>query len=188
MYCRKWELKTFFQMNILLLPVLRSQVSKTWQCWECFDQYVSQVWQHSRSKWIVLGCDISRLCYLECNDIWIFPSQACKGSAECVSNFQDMLQAGDCPNKITFVGVCSLCLCSFGFVQEGFYYLNQLMKQIGIAPGLERHTCIVGLLSRAGQLDHAENYTRTMPVKWLFLGELCSTLVMYIRIMIWERK
>ncbi|KAM2014732.1 pentatricopeptide repeat-containing protein At5g39680 [Malus sylvestris] len=84
---------------------------------------------------------------------------------EALNVFQDMLAAGECPNSITFVGVLSAC-ASLGLVQEGFYYLNQLMKQIGIEPGLEHHTCIVGLLSRSGQLDQAEKYMRTMPVKW----------------------
>ncbi|CAL9014419.1 unnamed protein product, partial [Prunus brigantina] len=84
---------------------------------------------------------------------------------EALNVFQDMLEAGERPNNITFVGVLSAC-AHLGLVQEGFYYLNQLMKQIGIEPGLEHHTCIVGLLSRAGQLDQAEKYMRTMPVKW----------------------
>lgn len=33
-------------------------------------------------------------------------------------------------------------------------------------PGLEHYTCIVGLLSKAGRLDDAWNFMRSMPVKW----------------------
>lgn len=84
---------------------------------------------------------------------------------EALNIFHDMLAAGEYPNHITFVGVLSAC-AHMGLVQEGFYYLNRLMKQLGIEPGLEHHTCVVGLLSRSGQLDEAEKYMMTTPVKW----------------------
>ncbi|XP_057964479.1 pentatricopeptide repeat-containing protein At5g39680 [Malania oleifera] len=84
---------------------------------------------------------------------------------EALNVFQDMLASGVHPNYITFVGVLSAC-SHLGRVQEGFYYLNQLMKQMGIEPGLEHHTCIVCLLGKAGLLDEAENFMRRTPVKW----------------------
>ncbi|XP_015879393.3 pentatricopeptide repeat-containing protein At5g39680 [Ziziphus jujuba] len=84
---------------------------------------------------------------------------------EALNVFQDMLAVGECPDHVTFVGVLSAC-AHLGLVQQGFYYLNHLMKQIGIEPGVEHYTCIVKLLSRAGQLDEAENYMRSVPVKW----------------------
>ncbi|XP_062009897.1 pentatricopeptide repeat-containing protein At5g39680 [Rosa rugosa] len=84
---------------------------------------------------------------------------------EALDVFHDMLAAGACPNHITFVGVLLAC-AHMGLVQEGFYYLNQLMKQFGIEPEVEHHTCVVGLLSRSGQLDEAERYMRTTAVKW----------------------
>lgn len=84
---------------------------------------------------------------------------------EALITFQDMLTAAECPNHITFVGVLSAC-SHLGLVEEGFYYLNQLMKQFAIEPGLEHYTCIVGLLSKAGRLDEAENFMRSQPVKW----------------------
>lgn len=84
---------------------------------------------------------------------------------EALTLFQNMLAAEERPNHVTFVGV--LCACGhLGLVQEGFYYLNHLMKQIGIVPGLEHYTCIVGLLSKAGLLDEAEKFMRSTPVKW----------------------
>ncbi|KAL6135617.1 hypothetical protein ACLB2K_067844 [Fragaria x ananassa] len=60
---------------------------------------------------------------------------------EALNVFHDMLTAGECPNHITFVG-------------------------FGVEPGLEHHTCVVGLLSRSGQLDEAEKYMKTTEVKW----------------------
>ena len=84
---------------------------------------------------------------------------------EALNVFRDMMTIGDYPNYITFVAVLSAC-AHLGLVQQGFYYLNQLMKQFGIKPGVEHHTCIVGLLSRAGLLDEAENYMRSVSAKW----------------------
>jgi pentatricopeptide repeat protein len=84
---------------------------------------------------------------------------------EALIVFQDMLAAGVSPNYVTFVGVLAAC-AHMGLVREGLYYLNQLMKQMGIEPGLEHYTCIVGLLSRAGLLDEAKNFMRSAPVKW----------------------
>ncbi|CAL0330152.1 unnamed protein product [Lupinus luteus] len=79
--------------------------------------------------------------------------------------FHDMISAGQCPNYVTFIGVLSAC-AHLALEQEGFYYLNQLMKKFKIEPGLEHYTCIVALLCRAGLLDEAENFMKTTPVKW----------------------
>ncbi|XP_050379989.1 pentatricopeptide repeat-containing protein At5g39680 [Argentina anserina] len=84
---------------------------------------------------------------------------------DAVNVFHDMLAAGQSPDHVTFVGVLSAC-AHMGLVQEGFYYLNRLMIQFGVEPGVEHHTCVVGLLSRSGQLDEAERYMRTTAVKW----------------------
>ncbi|POO00517.1 DYW domain containing protein [Trema orientale] len=84
---------------------------------------------------------------------------------EALNVFRGMITAGDYPNYVTFVAVLSAC-AHLGLVQQGLYYLNQLMKQIGIEPGVEHYTCIVGLLSRAGLLDEAENYMRSVSAKW----------------------
>lgn len=79
--------------------------------------------------------------------------------------FKEMLAAEEHPNYVTFVGILNAC-SHLGMVQEGLYYLNYLMKQNGIEPGLEHYTCIVSLLSRAGRLDDAWNFMKSIPVKW----------------------
>lgn len=79
--------------------------------------------------------------------------------------FRDMISAGECPNHVTFIGVLSAC-AHLALVQEGFYYLNQLMKKFKIEPGLEHYTCVVALLSKAGLLDEAVNFMMTTQVKW----------------------
>lgn len=84
---------------------------------------------------------------------------------EALSVFYEMLTAAEVPNYVTFVGVLSAC-GHVGHVNEGFYYLNQLMRNMGIQPGLEHYTCVIGLLGRAGLVDEAENFMRSIPIKW----------------------
>ncbi|KAL5582267.1 hypothetical protein UlMin_014709 [Ulmus minor] len=84
---------------------------------------------------------------------------------EALNVFRDMMASGEDPNYVTFVAVLSAC-AHLGLVEQGFYYLNQLMKEIGVEPGVEHHTCVVGLLSRAGLLNEAENYMKSVSVKW----------------------
>ncbi|KZV52199.1 hypothetical protein F511_07154 [Dorcoceras hygrometricum] len=84
---------------------------------------------------------------------------------EALTEFQQMLAAKQQPNYVTFVGVLSAC-ASLGRVDEGFHYMDHMMREIGIEPGLEHYTCIVGLLCRAGRLDEAENFIRSKPIRW----------------------
>ncbi|XP_073016255.1 pentatricopeptide repeat-containing protein At5g39680 [Primulina eburnea] len=84
---------------------------------------------------------------------------------EALTVFQQMLAAKRRPNYVTFVGVLSAC-ASLGRVDEGFYYMDHMMPEIGIEPGLEHYTCIVGLLCRSGRLDEADNFMRSKPIRW----------------------
>ncbi|KAM7278395.1 hypothetical protein ACFE04_005529 [Oxalis oulophora] len=86
---------------------------------------------------------------------------------EALTLFREMLTLSTqlYPNHVTFVGVLSAC-GHLGLVKEGFFYLNHLMKQFGVEPGLEHFTCIISLLSKAGKLDDAEKFMRSKPVKW----------------------
>lgn len=79
--------------------------------------------------------------------------------------FQDMLGAKVQPNYVTFVGVLLAC-GHLGRIEEGFYYLQHLMRGIGVEPGLEHYTCVVGLLGKAGKLDEAENFMKLTPITW----------------------
>ncbi|CAN1173016.1 Pentatricopeptide repeat-containing protein At5g39680 [Linum perenne] len=86
---------------------------------------------------------------------------------EALRVFQDMLDDDESvqPNHVTFVGVLSAC-AHLGLVEKGFYYLNHLMREFGIDPGLEHHTCIIGLLGKAGKLYEAKNFMMSRMQKW----------------------
>ncbi|KAL8200677.1 hypothetical protein R6Q57_012016 [Mikania cordata] len=79
--------------------------------------------------------------------------------------FKEMLKTNVYPNHVTFVGVLTAC-GHLGNVELGFYFFYQLMKQKGIEPGLEHHTCIVGLLSKAGRLSEAKEFMLSTPITW----------------------
>ncbi|KDP33014.1 hypothetical protein JCGZ_13045 [Jatropha curcas] len=83
---------------------------------------------------------------------------------EALKVLEEMLDRGEHPNYVTFIGVLSAC-SHLGHVQEGFSYLS-LMKESGVEPGLEHYTCIIGLLSKAGRIDDAYNFMRSTPIKW----------------------
>ncbi|KAL8547154.1 hypothetical protein ACS0TY_006756 [Phlomoides rotata] len=83
---------------------------------------------------------------------------------EALDVFHQMLIAKQQPSYVTFVGVLSACGL-LGLVNEGFYYLNHMMREFGIEPGLEHYTCIVGLLVRAQRLDEAENFIKSSPIR-----------------------
>ncbi|KAL6618749.1 hypothetical protein ACP70R_033888 [Stipagrostis hirtigluma subsp. patula] len=76
---------------------------------------------------------------------------------EAMEAFHEMLFVSAVPSYVTFVGVLSAC-AQLGLVEEGFYYLNTMMKEVGVTPGKEHYTCMVGLLCRAGRLDEAERF------------------------------
>lgn len=84
---------------------------------------------------------------------------------EALEAFDKMLIGGEYPNRITFIGILQAC-SHIGFVEQGLYYFNQLMKQFDVQPDLQHYTCIVGLLSKAGLFKEAENFMRTAPIEW----------------------
>ena len=68
---------------------------------------------------------------------------------EAMETFHSMLSAGEVPSYVTFIGVLSAC-AQLGLVDEGFYYLNTMMKQVGVTP--ERNIILVWLVCYA-ELD-----------------------------------
>ncbi|XP_011623351.1 pentatricopeptide repeat-containing protein At5g39680 [Amborella trichopoda] len=85
--------------------------------------------------------------------------------SEALHIFQLMQCVGVVPNYVTFVGV--LCACGhLALKDDGFYYLSHRMKELGITPGLEHYTCIIGLLGRIGELDEAKRIMSSVPIQW----------------------
>ncbi|XP_010265153.1 PREDICTED: pentatricopeptide repeat-containing protein At5g39680-like [Nelumbo nucifera] len=96
-------------------------------CWECPDQHacISRVGDVEFGHQVLLD--------MSYRDIITWKSMICGYSHYGLGRqvFQNMLLAEEAPSYVTFVGVLSAC------VDKGFYYLNQMMKGIGITPRVE---------------------------------------------------
>ncbi|KAJ0260574.1 DYW domain-containing protein [Hirschfeldia incana] len=84
---------------------------------------------------------------------------------EALEVFEEMMAAGEVPNGITFIGVLHAC-SHMGFVEQGRYYFNHLMKRFNVKPDLQHYTCVVALLSKAGLFEEVESFMREAPVQW----------------------
>ncbi|OVA00726.1 Pentatricopeptide repeat [Macleaya cordata] len=79
-----------------------------------------------------------------------------------ISLFQEMVNSGIKPNEVTFMSMLSACSHG-GFVGEGKFYFN-LMKDFDIEPKLEHYVYMVDLLSRAGDIESAFEFIKSMPI------------------------
>ncbi|KAF3787079.1 Pentatricopeptide repeat-containing protein [Nymphaea thermarum] len=77
--------------------------------------------------------------------------------------FQEMLQIGVKPDYVTFISLLSACN-HVGLVDEGLQYFSLMTEEMGIAPVMEHHVCMVDLLGRAGRLYDAERFISEMLV------------------------
>ncbi|KAL8210620.1 hypothetical protein R6Q57_005057 [Mikania cordata] len=81
---------------------------------------------------------------------------------EAIDLFIKLKQNGIQPNDITFFGVLSACT-HVGLVAEGRKYFNSMSSFYKIEPSLDHYACMVDLLGRAGFLDEAYDFIKSMP-------------------------
>ncbi|CAK9159030.1 unnamed protein product [Ilex paraguariensis] len=78
--------------------------------------------------------------------------------------FRYMLDEGVEPDHVTFVSLLSACSHS-GLVDQGWWCFHVMQEECGIKPSLKHYGCMVDLLGRAGNLEIAYNFIRSMPLK-----------------------
>ncbi|KAJ8440265.1 hypothetical protein Cgig2_001600 [Carnegiea gigantea] len=84
-------------------------------------------------------------------------------ASDALDFFDEMIKAGVKPDAVTFIGV--LCACThMGLVDRGLAYFHS-MADYSISPQIEHYGCVVDLYARAGCLDEALNFVKTMPMK-----------------------
>ncbi|KAI5080314.1 hypothetical protein GOP47_0005793 [Adiantum capillus-veneris] len=74
----------------------------------------------------------------------------------------EMVRNGKEPNTVTFVSILNSCSHT-GLVVKGKAYFEAMTSDHGIVPELEHYTCIIDLLSRAGQLEEAVVVANQLP-------------------------
>ena len=83
---------------------------------------------------------------------------------EAFGCFYEMLDCGVKPNDVVFMGLLTACTHA-GLVKKGLNCFNTMDKEYGVSPKVEHYGCVVDLLSRAGELDKAEDMISSMPMK-----------------------
>lgn len=97
---------------------------------------------------------------------------------EAIQLFNRMELEGLQANDVTFLSLlysCSHC----GLRDEGLEFFDMMLQKYGLQPQVKHHTCMVDLLGRAGRLEEAEAFIRSMPVKpdvviWKTLLSACK--------------
>ncbi|KAG6407104.1 hypothetical protein SASPL_130086 [Salvia splendens] len=98
---------------------------------------------------------------------------------EAIKLFKRMELEGMEANEITFLSLLYSCSHS-GLKEKGIQLFNQMVKKYRLELGVKHYTCVVDLLSRAGCLEEAERFIRSMPVSpdaitWKTLLSGCKT-------------
>ncbi|KAF3789351.1 Pentatricopeptide repeat-containing protein [Nymphaea thermarum] len=92
--------------------------------------------------------------------------------------FEEMQRKCMLPDNITFLGVLYACSHT-GLVEEGRRYFDSMSRVYGIEPGIKHYGCMVDLYGRAGLLDEAYEFVRSLPIKptlilWRTLLAACA--------------
>lgn len=97
---------------------------------------------------------------------------------EAIELFKKMELDGFKANEVTFLSLLYSCSHS-GLKDEGLEFFDLMVKERGLKPQVKHYTCVVDLLGRAGCLDEAEGFIRSMPVEpdaiaWKTLLSACK--------------
>ncbi|OAY81586.1 Pentatricopeptide repeat-containing protein [Ananas comosus] len=83
---------------------------------------------------------------------------------EALEIFSLMEIEGVKPDHVTFISLLSACSHA-GLVDQGQKYFQLMQTSYGIQPIMKHYACIVDLLGRAGRLNDAYEFIKTMRVK-----------------------
>lgn len=98
---------------------------------------------------------------------------------EALECFAQMEREGIPKDDLIFLGVLTACSHA-GLITKGFRIFHTMKEDYKIEPKLEHFSCLVDLLSRAGQLEQTLNIIDSMPMKpnsalWGTLLMACRT-------------
>ncbi|KAJ9159828.1 hypothetical protein P3X46_025293 [Hevea brasiliensis] len=78
--------------------------------------------------------------------------------------FREMIAEGVKPDHVTFVSLLSACSHS-GLVSDGQQCFHVMQEEYGIKPTLKHYGCMVDLFGRAGYLEMAYTFIKSMPIQ-----------------------
>uniref|UniRef100_A0A7N0U1A5 DYW domain-containing protein n=1 Tax=Kalanchoe fedtschenkoi TaxID=63787 RepID=A0A7N0U1A5_KALFE len=83
---------------------------------------------------------------------------------EAIDLFEKMQKQNIKPDHITYVGV--LCACTHvGLVRQGRTYFSMMQTVHKVEPTLSHYALMVDLFGRAGLLEEAQRFIKTMPIE-----------------------
>ncbi|TXG49949.1 hypothetical protein EZV62_025824 [Acer yangbiense] len=97
-------------------------------------------------------------------------------SLKAMRLFDEMKRSGIRPDDVTFLCLLSSCNHS-GLIEAGQNLFQSMKTEYGIEPKMEHYVNMVDLLGRAGHLDEAYEFVRSMPVepdRSIWLSLLCA--------------
>ncbi|KAI5400838.1 pentatricopeptide repeat-containing protein At2g22070 [Lathyrus oleraceus] len=83
---------------------------------------------------------------------------------EAIELFEEMLKSNLKPDHITYVGVLSACT-HVGLVEQGKRYFNLMKNVHHIEPTPSHYACMIDLFGRAGLMEDAYNFIKSMPIE-----------------------
>lgn len=83
---------------------------------------------------------------------------------EAIALFNKMRESGFEPDAITFTALLSSCKHS-GLINQGWRFFDSMKKDYGIIPTIEHYSCMVDLLGKAGYIDEAWEFIKTIPIE-----------------------
>ncbi|KAJ7522791.1 hypothetical protein O6H91_18G026600 [Diphasiastrum complanatum] len=92
--------------------------------------------------------------------------------------FGEMQRENVKPDDVTFINLLSVC-SHVGLLNEGLALFESMTRDYGLTPRLEHYGCLVDLFGRAGRLEEADAFIKSMPIQpdasvWMALLGACK--------------
>ncbi|XP_051123370.1 pentatricopeptide repeat-containing protein At1g08070, chloroplastic-like [Andrographis paniculata] len=81
-----------------------------------------------------------------------------------LEHFESMRRENVLPNDVTFIAVLGACNHA-GLIDKGKRYFDSMSRDFGIAPRIEHYGCVVDMLGRAGSINEAYEFIKSMPIE-----------------------
>ncbi|KAJ8618850.1 hypothetical protein MRB53_015036 [Persea americana] len=83
---------------------------------------------------------------------------------EALAVFDTMCRDKVEPDDVIFIAVLTACSHG-GLVEEGLHIYDRMLREFSIEPRIEHYGCMVDLLGRAGKLEEAIGFIKSMPME-----------------------
>ncbi|GFP81532.1 pentatricopeptide repeat-containing protein at4g19220 mitochondrial [Phtheirospermum japonicum] len=98
--------------------------------------------------------------------------------SKAIETFREMIGSGIRPTNGSFTSLLSACSHA-GMIDEGLMYYEHMLSRFDVEPSVEHHVCMVDMLGRAGRIDEAYDFIKSLkresgPGVWGALLSACG--------------